>query len=264
MVHLTPAALVLPARNVLIIAISFRILEFVFARLVSNALKQYKSKDQSRDLVLGVVTRLIGACHNFVQLPLALTVLADASFWGDPMRITSTRSMWMLQISAGYFLHDAINCIIRYELEGFSYLVHGVYCFCVYSFAIYGNVMHYYGAAYLMWEASTPFVHLRWLLWKFGMAETKAYTINGICMILMFFCCRIVWGTYISTEYVIRNSTELANSNPSVAPWVIYFCFAAIVSLNSLNYYWFYKMTSRAYIVLKSGSVKDAHHEKDE
>ena len=47
---------------------------------------------------------------------------------------------------------------------------------------------------FLMWEVSTPCVHLRWLLYHVGKHHTRLYIINGLAMLATFFCCRNVLG----------------------------------------------------------------------
>lgn len=46
----------------------------------------------------------------------------------------------------------------------------------------------------MLWELSTPFVYIRWFLVKMGYSDTKAYKLNGIMMLLVFFLCRNVVG----------------------------------------------------------------------
>lgn len=54
------------------------------------------------------------------------------------------------------------------------------------------------GAGFLLWELSTPFVHLRWLLHKSGRDKQRIYAVNGLLMAVVFFLCRPVWGTWLS------------------------------------------------------------------
>jgi hypothetical protein len=58
------------------------------------------------------------------------------------------------------------------------------------------------GAGFLLWELSTPFVHLRWLLHKSGRDKKQLYVTNGMVMMVVFFMCRPVWGTWLS--YKVR------------------------------------------------------------
>jgi hypothetical protein len=46
------------------------------------------------------------------------------------------------------------------------------------------------GAAFLMWEVSTFFVHARWFLFKLGAADSRWYLANGLAMLASFFVFR--------------------------------------------------------------------------
>lgn len=48
---------------------------------------------------------------------------------------------------------------------------------------------------FLMWELSTPFVFLRWMLHELGHASSKLYVANGVTMMLVFAACRNLWGS---------------------------------------------------------------------
>lgn len=98
----------------------------------------------------------------------------------------------MLCGSAGFFLHDAISCLIR---ESPFYVVHGLTCCLGYTGGAYFGYGHYYGGLFLLWEISTPFVQLRWILHKMGATETAAYVANGLLMVFSFGMVRVVYGT---------------------------------------------------------------------
>lgn len=41
-------------------------------------------------------------------------------------------------------------------------------------------------------------MHLRWLLHKSGRDKKQVYVTNGLVMMVVFFLCRPVWGTWLS------------------------------------------------------------------
>jgi TLC domain len=52
---------------------------------------------------------------------------------------------------------------------------------------MYAHIMHPYatphtlpGAGFLLWELSTPFMHLRWVLYKLGKENSSIYTLNAL------------------------------------------------------------------------------------
>lgn len=50
------------------------------------------------------------------------------------------------------------------------------------------------GAAFLMWELSTPFLYLRWVLLKLGKADSKLAMLNSAIGFIVFFLCRNCFG----------------------------------------------------------------------
>jgi hypothetical protein len=41
-------------------------------------------------------------------------------------------------------------------------------------------------------------VHFRWFLHRSGAAKSRLYVVNGLVMMLVFFMCRPLWGTWLS------------------------------------------------------------------
>ena len=103
------------------------------------------------------------------------------------------------------------------------------------------------------------------------MTGSRAQLYNGIALLVMFFCCRLVWGTYQSLlvyqdvwHAIQTNETPLVLSsaippatNPSldehaevmrfakertVPVWLAVTYLGSNVVLNTLNFYWFGKM----------------------
>jgi hypothetical protein len=69
-------------------------------------------------------------------------------------------SVITMAISAGYFLWDSIVVLARYDLFGFLFALHGIYCLYVYAIATFYVVFHYHAMALLMFEWSTPFMNI--------------------------------------------------------------------------------------------------------
>lgn len=49
----------------------------------------------------------------------------------------------VLTVSAGYFLYDAVVCLVRYE--GMPFLVHGVFASILYTYGALSGYLGYYG-----------------------------------------------------------------------------------------------------------------------
>ncbi|GFR44063.1 hypothetical protein Agub_g5223 [Astrephomene gubernaculifera] len=263
--------------GVVLSGLSFWLLELIFLALLKPLLiRVYQDHAAEKGNVKAqlrkakgtatlTVARLVGTVHNSIQVPVGLMILADPRFLGDRINTITNLSCAMCYISAGYFFHDLVMCIKRFSLEGPLYTTHALACHIAYTFGIYSGFLHYHGAAFLMWEISTPFVHARWVMYKAGLANTTAYLINGLCMLFAFFGCRIAWGYYESYHLVYDVVSERYREGSTFPlTGTVAYCIIAVV-MNCLNTHWFLKMASAAvalFIKGKKGSEVGSH--KDE
>jgi hypothetical protein len=115
--------------------------------------------------------------------------------------------------AAGYFLWDLQISAQYMSLAGPSALLHAIGALAVTCIGFvsppstvrqqglmnsqkpFGN---YYGLSFVLYELSTPFLNIHWFCDKLGMTGSKLQLYNGIALLLTFFSCRIVWGTYSS------------------------------------------------------------------
>lgn len=135
----------------------------------------------------------------------------------------------------------------------------------------------YYGIQYALVELSTPFVNIHWFLNKLDKAGSKLQIVNGVILIVMFACCRLLWGSHLTNVFFRDVWTALHapesswteyNYSPSEkplvlehqAPWwlaVMFMISNAVVM--SLSAFWFVKMiaTIRKHIETASNSEKN-------
>lgn len=214
-----------------------------------------QSREQlSRDVYQAVI-RIIGFMHLAVQLPVAMSVLRDPHMGLSKLYARTVTSQAMLLLSGGYFLHDLYSCVTRFRDWGSAYLLHSLVCCTLYSYGALTGFLHYYGAVFLLWEASTPFVYIRWFLHKTGRTDSLVYTANGLMMLAAFFSFRIVFGIWSSYDFFKVTSRELAWPQVGgISPHLIWLYRLANISLNMLNLFWFYKMAVGA-VKLLSGKA---------
>ncbi|KAI8598344.1 TLC domain-containing protein [Dissophora ornata] len=140
-------------------------------------------------------------------------------------------------VACGYFLWDTIHSIRHFKAFGIGFVFHG---FCSFSVFILGfrPFLQYYGSVFLMFELSTPFLNIHWFMDKLGMTGTIYQLINGVILLAVFLCARIIFGVYMSYYTYIQVMTVVDR----VPMHLIVIYSAANVVLNTLNLYWFYKM----------------------
>lgn len=167
-------------------------------------------------------------------------------------------------LAAGYFIWDLIITVLHFETFGIGVLAHAISALSVYSFG-YRPVLNYYATNFILYELSTPFLNIHWFFDKLGMTGTRAQLINGICLITVFFSCRLVWGNWQSvlvyrdvwramyTTDIPINSTIICGEvdgmkvavNPEPIPvWLALAYVASNLTLNMLNVIWLFKMIS--------------------
>jgi hypothetical protein len=103
---------------------------------------------------------------------------------------------------------------------------------------------HNTGAGFLLWELSTPFMHLRWVLYKIGKGDTQLYQYNALAGMAIFFLCRVVWGNALSVLFWVQSYQALQTPKGQAELWMpqIWFYRLCTVVMNGLNAWWFSKM----------------------
>ncbi|KAK9766046.1 hypothetical protein K7432_005166 [Basidiobolus ranarum] len=140
-------------------------------------------------------------------------------------------------VASGYFLWDTIFHLSHLKDFGLGFAIHGIASFCL-GISSYRPYLMYFGCNFLMFELSTPFLNFHWFMDKLGYTGSILQIINGVILIIVFFCARLIWGfwtMYDLTITVIPHVHEV--------PWVVTTAFAlAFSALNILNVFWFRKM----------------------
>ncbi|KXJ92148.1 DUF887 domain-containing protein [Microdochium bolleyi] len=173
--------------------------------------------------------------------------------------------------AAGYFLWDLIMTASNVRVFGVGMLAHAICALLVYSIG-FRPFVNYYSCNFILWELSSPFLNIHWFCDKLGATGGKVQLYNGFILIGTFFSCRLVWGT-LNSYWVAKDIlaglnatptviTALAakegagvvlpasyaqtmiyvNENTTVPLWLASVYIAANLTLNSLNFYWFFKM----------------------
>lgn len=102
----------------------------------------------------------------------------------------------------------------------------------IFSFLPWG---HYYGAYYLLLEASTPFLNIHWFCDKMGMAGSTLQLLNGFCLLLSYFIFRVILGTWSTISFI----THVYSARMFV-PYHLYYVYSGCgVFMIVLNIYWF-------------------------
>lgn len=161
-------------------------------------------------------------------------------------------------VTVGYFIWDFLVCIVYFDLFGVSFLLHAVTALTVFSITFI-PFFQYWIPRFLIFELSTPFVNVNWFINKLpaGTVPTKYSVANGICLLVVFFVVRILWGflaLYRILALLVEHWPALTSLLRIVAIVVLMFNF----TLDTLNVFWFKKMFGIAAKMARKSKQKTA------
>ncbi|KAK3952580.1 TLC domain-containing protein [Pseudoneurospora amorphoporcata] len=183
-----------------------------------------------------------------------------------------TGASGMIQaLACGYFVWDLGVTLLNFDIFGFGLLAHAVSALVVYSFG-FRPFLNFYSTTFILYELSTPFLNIHWFCDKLNMTGSRVQLYNGVALLVTFFCCRLLWGTwqsavvykdmwqavhrapspeYIQSYYntissiIDAENVMLFAAKPEPVPkWLALLYVASNVTLNTLNWYWFFKMVT--------------------
>jgi len=105
-------------------------------------------------------------------------------------------------MATGYFLYDVIVSTVYVKMFGVGMFFHGLSAICVFTLG-FRPFINYYTPTFILYELSSPFLNIHWFLDKVDMTGSRLQWYNGMALLLVFFSCRLVWGTYSSIRVYI-------------------------------------------------------------
>jgi len=216
---------------------TLHILSAIISPLISSTYKSFIGPKGSR-MRAHWDTRVVAFIHPFLIIPGSLSfLLYKPLLRNDPIFGYDESCATILQISVGYFLWDTIICIIYYKQFGPAFLGHGLVCFVLYFITVVKPFILFFGVFFILFEFSTPFVNLHWLMDKVGIKNQLIIKINGALVLIAFFVVRIVFGLYYS--FLVWYYLLGAQNAPE---FLVYLTLMCNIFMVGLNFYWFYLM----------------------
>ncbi|KAH9019140.1 DUF887-domain-containing protein [Lactarius pseudohatsudake] len=202
---------------------------------------------------VGWQSRVTSLVHALLILPLTARCLhipalaADRAFGWDP------RVGMLFAVTSGYFLWDSVVCLVHFE--GFGFMLHGFGCLLVYLNAFRPSFA-YYGPRFLLWELSTPFLNIHWMLDKTGQTGSPLQFVNGLILISTFAGARLVYGPIMGhhippslyhhpSVVSVLPDAHRGSATASRAPSLRGYACGGVL-LNGLNVFWFSEDDRRA------------------
>lgn len=134
--------------------------------------------------------------------------------------------------------------IVAVLQDGIPFWIHAYACIFVYSNCLY-PYMQFHALCFLLFEASTPILHTRFLLILFKKADTILFKISELALFIVFFLARIVFGVLATLDWMKTTFPSLSEGTaPSTLILGLYYVIN--FALMCLNFYWFSLMMAKA------------------
>lgn len=145
--------------------------------------------------------------------------------------------------ATGYFIWDLFVSLKYVKEFGVGFMVHALAALVTFWQTSRPFLLNF-AAPFIWFEASTPFVNNHWFATHVpGLFSENFKTKNGLCLLTVFFLCRIVSGPYNGYKLF----TEAFEHPPTTVPyWALVMVLTSYASLMSLNFLWFSKMVKMA------------------
>ncbi|KAI0204689.1 TLC domain-containing protein [Astrocystis sublimbata] len=265
--------------EVLIIAAFYEFIRSVVAPALSSRIfpRQYAALSKTKKLNWDV--HVVSFVQSTTINILALWVIfvddeRRQMDWQERLWGYTGASAMIQALAAGYFLWDLCITASHVNVFGLGMLAHAISAVLVYSLG-FRPFVNYYSSVFILWELSSPFLNIHWFFDKLGMTGSRAQLYNGLVLIATFFSCRLVWGTWqsvlvyrdlwaginqgpdfiagltsldkeghvaISVPGRYTESMRFVTPDTEVPLWLAAVYVASNMTLNSLNFYWFFKM----------------------
>ncbi|KAJ7137668.1 TLC domain-containing protein [Mycena epipterygia] len=175
--------------------------------------------------------------HAVLIVPLALRCLALPELDADRAFGWHERSGTVQAVACGYFLWDSIDAILNFEDVGF--VLHGLACLAIYLLS-FQPFLAYYASRCLLWEASTFFLNIHWMLDKTNRTGSTFQFVNGLFLIATFFSVRLLYGGFTSYQFF----QTLYHGRHEIPRAALAITGIGNVLLQGLNWFWLVKMVA--------------------
>ncbi|KAJ1733074.1 hypothetical protein LPJ61_001743 [Coemansia biformis] len=181
--------------------------------------------------------RVVSQVHAIVVVVFAIPIFFKEELIKDTLYGFDNYTAWVYTIVCGYFLWDIFVSISDVRKLGIGFVIHGIASFSVFILSFRPS-LQYYGASFIMFEASTIFLNNNWWLDKLGMTGSRLQFYNASILLGLYFVVRILFGT--ATSYLMFR--DLRAKGTQTPGYLYYFYRVANFAVISLSYYWFYLM----------------------
>lgn len=207
----------------------------IYSRRTSDRIKQKSSLIRLKRQELGV--KIVSILHAVYTTYGASQCLKNFDLVKFDFFTKSEAVTHYANVAAGFFIADLILCVILIEEHGIEFVIHAIAALGGSLYVSLTGIGHQYFLHLLLFEASTPFLHIRSLLLEYGYGKSRIANLNNLVFLLVFGYVRLFRGIPI----IVQMCYELIISKSLSKPVIVFFVTAGI-AMSTLNIYWFSKI----------------------
>jgi hypothetical protein len=185
--------------------------------------------------------KFVNTCFACAVVPLALyCVYVDEALQRSPLNGTSAVVRFAANLTAGFFVWDTYVVLKYYNDWGPQYLLHAAFCLVTYATIALGQIGVTNAFCALFYEASTPFLNIRWFMRQLLNPEKhhegrllQLWQLNNVLFVVVFVGVRFVYGSYL-TYSVLR----MVRDETCLPTWTRVSSTVSIGSSYVLNTFW--------------------------
>ncbi|KIY00701.1 uncharacterized protein Z520_03366 [Fonsecaea multimorphosa CBS 102226] len=167
----------------------------------------------------------------------------------------------VLTVANGYFYWHFQMMVRHRDVFGWSMVAHAMAVSFLMTNAYRPAFMTYAPASFL-YEFSTIFLDIQSTLRSLKMEGTTIQIVNGMALFVSFFLLRVVYATHLQAWFYMdlwsafgASEQDIPVGKARIPTWLLASHAVAAVTLQLLNYWWFYKISRTVYRKFFAGGV---------
>ena len=141
-----------------------------------------------------------------------------------------------VSLTLGYFVWDLLIILSDLRYYGLAFLVHGIIGFSSFFVGL-SPVLMPYAPGFLLYEVSTVFLNLHWIL-EHVSASAAVCLFNDVLLAASFFAVRLLYGNWLTMCMI----GDLFWNRAALPRFVLVCLPLALFAMNALNNFWFVKI----------------------
>ena len=161
-----------------------------------------------------------------------IALLTNEQVYHQDLYVNTPYTQFLMDSFAGHFLWDLFVCIFYFDVWGYAFVIHGLFCSMMYMTLAYSHLGVAFGLRVIFYECSNVFMNTRVFMKDLKMFDSPLWNVVNIGFAISFISVRLLYGCYLTICIVC------AVWYSNVPVWFKYSVYINSVLSYGLNMYW--------------------------